>query len=130
MKDTAVKYDLEKYMKLNTKVDSATWDEEAGLWRLKLTSETDGTLLEDSCNILINGSGVLNEFKLPNISGLETFKGKLIHSARWDPEYDLTGKKVAVIGGGSSAVQIVPNIQPKVQQLYAFLRSPVWITTG
>jgi cation diffusion facilitator CzcD-associated flavoprotein CzcO len=53
-----------------------------------------------------------------------------MHSARWDHTYDLTDKKVAVIGGGSSAVQIVPSIQPKVEKLYAFLRSPVWVTTG
>ena len=53
-----------------------------------------------------------------------------MHSAKWDNNYDLKGKKVAVIGGGSSAVQIVPSIQPTVEKLYAFLRSPVWITTG
>ena len=61
---------------------------------------------------------------------MDVFKGKLMHSARWDHDYDLTGKRVAVIGGGSSAVQIVPSIQPKVSKLYAFLRSPVWVTTG
>ena len=53
-----------------------------------------------------------------------------MHSAAWDSEYDLTGKVVAVIGGGSSAVQIIPSIQKKVKKLYPFLRSPVWITAG
>ena len=53
-----------------------------------------------------------------------------MHSAKWDATYDLKGKTVAVIGGGSSAVQIIPSIQPTVSKLYAFLRSPVWITTG
>lgn len=53
-----------------------------------------------------------SSFKWPNIPGIDTFKGKLMHSARWDAKYDLKGKTVAVIGGGSSAVQIVPNIQP------------------
>jgi len=76
------------------------------------------------------GSGVLNSWKYPNIPGLDTFKGKLMHSARWDASFDLAGKRVAVIGGGSSAVQIIPNIQPTVGKLYAFLRSPVWVTTG
>lgn len=73
---------------------------------------------------------MLNSWKYPDIPGLDLFKGKLMHSARWDNDYDLTGKRVAVIGGGSSAVQIVPSIQPTVGKLYAFLRSPVWVTTG
>lgn len=129
MKDTATKFDLEKYMTFNTTVKSAAWDDDAGVYRLQLTRKDGGTFT-DYCNILINGSGVLNDFKWPQIPGLDTFKGKLIHSARWDNTYDLTNKRVAVIGGGSSAVQIIPSIQPKVKQLYAFLRSPVWITTG
>ena len=128
-KDVAVKYDLEKYMKLNTTVDSATWEEDAGVWRLRL-HDADGKHFEDTCNVLVNGSGVLNEFRWPKIPGLDTFQGKKMHSARWDADYDMKGKKVAVIGGGSSAVQIIPNIQKEVDQLYAFLRSPVWITTG
>jgi cation diffusion facilitator CzcD-associated flavoprotein CzcO len=129
MKDVAVKYEIGKYVKFNTTVESATWEEEEGVWRLKLIGK-DGERFEDTCHLLVNGSGVLNEFKWPKIPGLETFKGRLMHSARWDNNYDLTGKRVAVIGGGSSAVQIIPSIQPKVSKLFAFLRSPVWITTG
>lgn len=130
MKDVAVQHDLEKYMKLNTKVLSARWDEEAGLWRLKLKNLSDGTVFDDSCNVLINGTGVLNDFKLPEIPGIESYQGRIVHSARWDDKLDLTGKRVAVIGGGSSAVQLVPSIQPIVGKLYTFSRSPVWITTG
>jgi len=110
-KDVATKYDLEKYVQFNTKVNSAHWDAEAGLWRLVLT-KPDGTQFEDECNILVNGSGVLNSYKYPNIPGINDFCGKLMHSAVWDNHYDLSGKTVAVIGGGSSAVQIIPNIQP------------------
>lgn len=128
-KGIAVKYDLEKYVKLRTKVESATWDEEAGQWRIKILTP-EGTLADDWCDILVSGSGVLNSWKYPNIPGLDIYKGKLMHSAEWDNTYDLTGKAVAVIGGGSSAVQIIPNIQPKVGKLTAFLRSPVWVTTG
>ena len=116
-------------MKFNTTVDSATWEEDAGVWRLRL-HDAAGNHFEDTCNVLINGSGVLNEFRWPKIPGLGTFKGKKMHSARWDADYDIKGQKVAVIGGGSSAVQIIPSIQKEVGQLYAFLRSPVWITTG
>lgn len=124
----ATKYDLEKYVKLNTKVESATWDEDSGQWKLKLVGP-DGPF-EDACDILYNGSGVLNSWKYPKIPGINDFKGKLMHSAQWDNTYDLTGKTVAVVGGGSSAVQVIPSIQPKVGKLIAFLRSPVWITTG
>lgn len=128
-KDVATKYDLEKYVKLNTKVESATWDEESGQWQLKIVSP-DGAEYDDRCDVLISGSGVLNSWKYPDIPGLDTFQGKLMHSARWDASYDLAGKTVAVVGGGSSAVQVIPSIQPQVGKLYAFLRSPVWVTTG
>ena len=69
-------------------------------------------------------------WKYPDIPGIQTYKGKLMHSAAWDDSYDLTGKTVAVIGGGSSAVQVIPSIQPRVKKLIPYLRSPVWITAG
>ena len=110
-------------------MDTATWDEDSGQYKLKLLA-SDGSQIDDYCDVLFNCSGVLNSWKFPDIPGLDLFKGKLMHSAKWDHTYDLTGKKVAVVGGGSSAVQIIPSIQPKVEKLYAFLRSPVWVTTG
>lgn len=128
-KDVATKYDLEKYVQFKTTVESATWDEAAGQWRLRILTP-EGTHEDDTCDVLISASGVLNSWKYPQIPGIELFKGKLMHSAKWDNSYDLTGKTVAVVGGGSSAVQVIPNIQPTVGKLFAFLRSPVWITTG
>ncbi|OAQ63671.1 monooxygenase [Pochonia chlamydosporia 170] len=128
-KDVATKYDLEKYVQFNTTVESASWEEATGHWSLKLLSP-EGQHIDDWCDILISASGVLNSWKYPAIPGLDLYKGKLMHSAKWDTDFDLTGKTVAVIGGGSSAVQIVPNIQPHVKHMTAFLRSPVWVTTG
>ena len=81
-KDVAVKYNLEKYVKFNTAVDSATWDEESGQWKLKLV-DPDGAPFDDYCDILFNCSGVLNSWKYPDIPGLDQFKGKFMHSARW-----------------------------------------------
>jgi cation diffusion facilitator CzcD-associated flavoprotein CzcO len=118
-------------VKFNTKVKSATWDDDAGVWRLTLIAQ-DGSEFEDQCEILINGSGVLKSvvpsllihtqtytnilfystYKNPNVPGIGDYHGKLMHTAAWDSSYDLTGKTVAVIGGGSSAVQVIPNIQP------------------
>ncbi|KPI40796.1 putative sterigmatocystin biosynthesis monooxygenase stcW [Cyphellophora attinorum] len=128
-KDVSTTYNLEKYVQFKTSVDSATWDEESGKWTLSVLGP-DGKVFSDTCDILISGSGVLNSWKYPAIPGLEIFQGKLMHSAKWDDSYDLTNKRVAVIGGGSSAVQIIPSIQPKVKKLIPFLRSPVWVTTG
>jgi len=71
-----------------------------------------------------------NTWKYPDIPGIMDFKGKLMHSAARDESYDLTGKTVAIIGGGSSAVQVIPSIQPRVKKLIPYLRSPVWITAG
>lgn len=129
-KDVAVRYDLEKYVRLNTAVRSARWDDGGGKWHLEL-SGADGALFTDSCDILISASGILNSWKYPDIPGLDVFGGKLMHSAQWDESFVFDDNvRVAVIGGGSSAVQIVPSLQPKVQKLIAFLRSPVWVTTG
>lgn len=147
LKDVTTRFGLEKYMQFHTRVQSAVWDEVAGKWRLKLTrtgpTTSDTTTptsgdknttktadFEDDCDILVGASGILNSWKYPDIPGLDTFRGKLMHSAHWDGTFDLSGKSVAVIGGGSSAVQIVPSIQPTASKLVAFLRSPVWITTG
>lgn len=129
-KDVAVRYDLEKYVRLNTAVQSARWDDGLGKWHLEI-SGADGTVFTDSCDILISASGILNSWKYPDIPGLDVFGGKLMHSAQWDESFVFDDNvRVAVIGGGSSAVQIVPSLQPKVQKLIAFLRSPVWVTTG
>ncbi|KAH7379124.1 cyclohexanone monooxygenase [Phaeosphaeria sp. MPI-PUGE-AT-0046c] len=128
-KDTATKFDLEKYVAFKSSVQEAVWNEESSQYKLKILSP-DGKVIDDYCDILISGSGVLNNWKYPDIPGIDLFKGKLMHSAAWDGDYDLTGKIVAVIGGGSSAVQVVPAIQPKVKKLFPFVRSPVWVTTG
>ncbi len=71
--------------------------------------------------------GPLAEPKIPDIPGLETFKGAKFHSARWDHDHDLKGKRVASIGTGASAIQLVPAIQPDVEQLHVFQRTPPWV---
>ena len=71
-----------------------------------------------------------SNWKWPNIEGLSSFKGKLMHTARWDKSYDVKGKRVAVIGAGSSAAQVIPSIQPDVAEMHCCVRSPTWITPG
>jgi cation diffusion facilitator CzcD-associated flavoprotein CzcO len=90
--------------------------------------DVDGTIVHDWCNVIVNGTGFLNSWKWPKIEGLHEFSGKLLHSASWDPSVDWTGKTVAVIGTGSSAIQMVPRIQKTAKHLTAFMRSVTWIS--
>jgi cation diffusion facilitator CzcD-associated flavoprotein CzcO len=78
-------------------------------------------------HVLIAASGILNWWKWPDIPGFHDFKGHKVHSAKWDHSYDVTGKKVALIGGGSSGIQILPNIQPKVERCDHYMRGKTWI---
>ena len=123
------KYGLRKYMKLKHTVVKAEWDNVAAKWNLTVRKE-DGSTFVDVCDYFLNGSGVLNNWKMPDIKGLNTFKGVLAHSAAWDKNIELDGKRVAVIGAGSSGVQLVANIQARVEHLYTWIRSPIWITVG
>lgn len=121
---------INKYIKLKHQVEHVEWDSTAGLWRLRIRDLNTDQVIEDSAEFFINAGGVLNNWKWPDIPGLDSFKGKLMHSAHYEEGYDLTNKRVAVIGAGSSGVQIVAAIQGKVKNLYHWIRSPIWITAG
>ncbi|EXJ82704.1 hypothetical protein A1O3_06518 [Capronia epimyces CBS 606.96] len=129
IKTWAVENDLLEKVKFGHKVTRAEWDEDEGIWKVQGV-DRDGKPFTDEGSVLASCHGLLNTWKYPDIPGIKTFRGKLMHSASWDQEYDLEGKTVAVVGGGSSAVQIVPAIQPKVKKLIPYLRSPIWITAG
>ncbi|KIM98172.1 hypothetical protein OIDMADRAFT_129122 [Oidiodendron maius Zn] len=122
------KHELREYIKLSHSVQHAQWDEESGKWILKVKDEVAGTTFEDRCDFLLDASGILNDWKWPDIKGLHSFKGDLIHSARWPKDFSYAEKTVAVIGNGSSGVQIVPALQPTVKKLVHILRSPTWIS--
>lgn len=131
LKDIEEKYDfINKYIKLRHCIERAEWDDDAGLWRLTIKDLETGKTIEDSANFFINAGGVLNHWKWPDIPGLQDFQGKLLHSAAYEEGYPLEGKKVAVIGAGSSGVQIVANIQNKVEHCFHWCRSPIWVTPG
>ena len=88
--------------------------------------KADGTTTEDEADILVNGSGFLNKWKWPDIEGLQDFKGELVHSANWR-DVDWAGKRVGLIGNGSTGIQILPQLQPKAGSVHTFIRSPTWI---
>jgi cation diffusion facilitator CzcD-associated flavoprotein CzcO len=102
-------------------VQDITWDEDTQVW---LVDTDRGSLLAD---VVITGSGGLSEPKLPEIEGIESFEGEVFHSARWNHDYDLAGKRVAVIGTGASAIQIVPEVARQVDHLDVYQRTAPWV---
>ncbi len=118
----AAKYEVEKHLHLNCEVSQTIFDEAAAVW---VVNTTTGKAF--SARMIILCTGGLSQPALPDIKGLENFKGEMFHTARWDKSFDLAGKTVAVIGTGASAIQIVPAIAPVVKQLYLFQRTPPWI---
>ncbi len=121
--DCARKFGLLPHCRFRTELESATFDEEAGLWRLRTT---DGERI--AAELLVSGVGQLNRPFYPKLPGLENFRGKTFHSARWDHGYDLAGKRVAVIGNGASALQFIPHVAEVAGHLSVFQRSNNWIT--
>jgi cation diffusion facilitator CzcD-associated flavoprotein CzcO len=109
------------HIRFRHEVRESVWDEAAQRWRIE-TSQ--GSYM---ASILVLAAGALSEPVVPRLPGLESFQGKAFHSARWDHDYDLTGRRVAVVGTGASAIQFVPEIQPKVERLHVFQRTPPWI---
>jgi cation diffusion facilitator CzcD-associated flavoprotein CzcO len=120
----ADKYDLRGHLRFGQTVESARFDESTGGWHIRTAS---GEQLE--ARALLLGNGALHIPSLPDIAGLESFAGTTFHSARWNHDYDLTGKRVAVIGTGASAIQFVPQIAPKVEHLDLYQRTAPWIVS-
>jgi cation diffusion facilitator CzcD-associated flavoprotein CzcO len=121
LKDCADRYGVVPHIRFDTELEHAHWDEDEQLWRLD-TSEGDLT-----ADVLIAAQGPLSEPSLPDVPGLESFEGTAFHSARWDHDHDLTGERVAVVGTGASAIQFVPEIQPRVGRLHVFQRTAPWV---
>ncbi|PYH91890.1 flavin-binding monooxygenase [Aspergillus ellipticus CBS 707.79] len=124
------KYGCEKHIKFKQQVSEAVWHEEDGQWKLQIKDLDSDSVYQDHCDVLISATGFLNAWKWPDIPGLHDFKGKLMHSARWDEDFDCSGKRVAVIGNGSSGIQIVPGLLPKVPHIDHYVRSRTWIAPG
>jgi len=122
------KYDLARDVKCGHRVERAAFDEERGRWALTVGTK-DGSI-EDECDVLISATGFLSKWRWPSIPGLHDFKGELMHSAAWDPTFDEAGQRIAVIGNGSSAIQIVPQMVEKAAHLTNFVRRPTYITPG
>src|SRR5215218_7439097 len=114
-------FDVERSIRFETTVTGAAWDQDEQRWRVA----TDKG--EVRARVLVSAAGALSEPRTPDIDGLERFQGRMFHSAQWDHDYDVTGKRVAVIGTGASAIQFVPAIAPDVAQMHVFQRTAPWV---
>ena len=122
LKGVTDKYGLRRYIQFNSHVDRAHWDDEEMRWH---AFTKDGR--EFVAQFLISGAGGLHIPLIPEFEGLDEFEGAVFHSAEWDHSVDLTDKRVAVIGTGASAIQIVPEIVKDVAELHLYQRTPAWV---
>lgn len=120
--DVVAKHDLRTHARLGSGVAQQVWDQDQACWHITLDN---GDTLD--AEVVVNGVGPLSRPILPNIPGRESFEGHAFHSADWDYQVDLTGKRVGIVGTGASAVQIVPAIADQVQHLTVFQRTPSWV---
>ncbi|MBX7223922.1 MAG: NAD(P)/FAD-dependent oxidoreductase [Blastocatellia bacterium] len=117
----AERFGILPLIRFEHQVTKLQWDSIQQCWHLETTK---GIF---TARVVVGGFGPLHVPALPNLTGIASFAGEAFHSAQWNQHFDLTDKRVAVIGTGASAIQFVPQIQPKVRQLYLFQRTPPWI---
>ena len=110
------------HLRFGARMTAAAYDSEQGIWRLTVNGSTELT-----ARVVVSAMGGLSKPAFARIPGLEDFRGPNFHSAEWDHDADLAGKRVAVIGTGASAIQFVPQIAPDVARLHLFQRTPPWI---
>jgi cation diffusion facilitator CzcD-associated flavoprotein CzcO len=121
-KTVAQKYDLYPHLRFGVEVKGAAYDDAQNIWRVDSASGQSF-----HARVVISARGALHIPAFPNIAGLSDFKGIKMHSAQWDKSIDLTGKRVAVIGTGASAIQVVPQMAKIAGKLYVFQRTPAWV---
>ncbi|KAJ5158713.1 uncharacterized protein N7500_008364 [Penicillium coprophilum] len=128
----AEKYGLYKHIRFNSTVEEARWDDIKFKWKTKvlISGQKDSEFFSSyvlNSDLLVSAVGQLNSPRTPEIPGLGDFQGKMMHSARWDWSYDMTGKRIAIIGNGATAVQIAPEVARVASHLTIYQRTPNWI---
>ncbi|MEP7113723.1 MAG: NAD(P)/FAD-dependent oxidoreductase [Ilumatobacteraceae bacterium] len=122
----ADQFDLRRFIRFSTTVTAMSFDDRSAMWEVS-TVDVEGRSETATFDAVINATGQLNRPKLPDIAGLGSFDGPAFHSAEWDHDVDLTGKRVAVIGTGASAAQFIPIIAEHAAQVLVFQRTPNWL---
>jgi cation diffusion facilitator CzcD-associated flavoprotein CzcO len=125
MQHCADKYGVHPHLRLHTRIVDARFDENRGRWLIN--SVCDGVNSFISARFFICSVGPLSEARWPEVPGLKSFQGRLLHSSRWDTQAPLAGQRVAVIGTGSTAAQLIPHVAAQAQQLFVFQRTANWV---
>jgi cation diffusion facilitator CzcD-associated flavoprotein CzcO len=145
MEDVAEKFHLNKYITTRRKITKAVWDEHKKKWIIT-SRRTDGRRnaisargvsegetgpeVVEECDVFINASGFFNNWRWPNTPGRDKYQGVLVHSADYPVGLNLRGKKVAVIGNGSSGIQVTAAVQKVASKVVAYIRNPTWVTAN
>jgi len=122
IEDMATRFDVHRHIRFNHEVSDLTFDGHAGAWTVKTKDHN-----QFCARTVILASGPLSDVSFPDIRGLDSYRGTKIHSARWDHDYDFTGKRVADIGTGASAIQIIPELVKRADFVKVFQRTPCWV---
>lgn len=125
-RDVAERFGITNRISFNTSVVSTVWDESSGSWIVVLKGPDDG-LSSQSFNAVITATGQLNRPKIPHIPGLDEFAGEWFHTAAWQHGVSLTGRRIAVVGTGASAMQLLPKVAAEAAHVTVFQRSPQWV---
>jgi len=120
------KFGISKNVVFNTEVVSARWDEDASQWLVEARS-VDGLTRTLAAKFVVSAAGIFNQPKYPDIEGIASFEGEVVHTARWPDGADYKGRRVAVIGGGATGAQLLPKMAESAGRLDAYLRTPQWI---
>ncbi|KAF6513991.1 hypothetical protein HZS61_006247 [Fusarium oxysporum f. sp. conglutinans] len=128
LKSTVTKFNLRRYIQFSTTCTGANWDETNSEWNVTLQrNETPNDEISVKCDVFIIAIGRLNNWKLPAIEGLDTFQGRVIHTANWPQGLDYHGKDIAVIGNGASSTQCLPSLHKDARSIGNFVRGPTWL---
>lgn len=118
----ADKYDVRRHMRFSARVEGAQWDEDAEVWHVTLTGNE--MLI---ARFLIAATGFLSQPRIPEIVGIESFSGPILHAAHWDDSYSFAGRRIGIIGTGSTGVQLIPELSKEAAELTVYQRTPIWV---
>lgn len=121
LEEVSTEFNVKQHIQFNCELTSAVWVDDQHLWKLTTSLGTYWA------KTVVFATGPITESQIPKLEGLETFKGEMFHSAHWNHDYDLKGKRIAVVGTGASAIQFIPQIQPLAKELTIFQRTAPWV---